>query len=506
MMTAKSLISSFPLESLLAGIVDKALVRGINVTGIATDSRKVKSGDLFIACIVGDVSNISYINDAIKAGASVVLVDERQLPDPSLCPVPLFRTKELVKKIGVIADRFYQHPSADMKVVGVTGTNGKTSVSHLLAQCLNDLSEKDCGLIGTLGYGSLGNLVPGPNTTPEPLTLQALLADMRDQKFRKVVMEVSSHGLDQYRVVGVKFDLAIFTNLSRDHLDYHKTQRDYAISKQRLFHEYEIKKHVINIDDEIGKIIFNELPENVQKIACTLEADKYNSSLKKEDLILGKVIDIQPDGMTIEIHSPWGEGILSTQFMGEFNVRNILSVLSALCLLGYSFDEAISRISHCKNIPGRLESFGNDSTPKVIVDYAHTPDALEQVLATLKSACAGKLYCVFGCGGDRDPGKRALMAAVAEKFANFITITSDNPRNEDPEKIIKDIYAGISNSKNVEIEIDRATAIGKTIRKASINDIVVIAGKGHEDYQEIAGVRRPFSDQQIARKILGLTE
>lgn len=506
MMTAKSLITSLPLESLLEGFVDTSLVKGIHISGLATDSRKVNSGHLFIACSIGGISNIPYINDAIKNGAIAVLADDRELPSPCLCPVPLFRTKELFKKIGIIADRFYQHPSADIQVTGVTGTNGKTSVSHLLAQCLDASSDTKCGLIGTLGYGPINNLVPGPNTTPEPLTLQALLADMRDQKLRSVVMEVSSHGLDQYRIAGINFNLAVFTNLSRDHLDYHKTMQEYADSKRRLFNEYGIKKHIINVDDEVGKSIFSELPNDVQKIGCTLDFDKYDAARDRENLVFGKIIDTQPGRIKIKAYSPWGEVVLSTQFIGEFNVRNILSVLSAMCLLDYTFDEAVTRISHCKNIPGRLESFGSDKTPKVFIDYAHTPDALEQVLVTLKSVCNGKLYCVFGCGGDRDPGKRPLMAAVAEKYANFITLTSDNPRSEKPEKIIQDIYAGISSNHNVDIEIDREAAISKTIRMAGVNDIVVIAGKGHENYQEINGIRQPFSDQKITRKILELTE
>lgn len=504
MMNAKSLISGCPLESLLEGIVDKFPVTGINITGIATDSRKVTSGNLFIACIVGSVSNIQYINDAVKNGAVAVLIDENELPEPCICSVPVFRTKELVKKIGIIADRYYQHPSSDIRVVGVTGTNGKTSVSYLLTQCLETSSENGCGLIGTLGYGRINNLVPGPNTTPEPITLQALLADMRDRKLREVVMEVSSHGLDQYRVTGVRFNLAIFTNLSRDHLDYHKTLQDYAASKQRLFNEYGIKKHVINIDDELGKKIFNELPDDVEKAGCTLENHIYESEHNKEDLVYGKVIDINPGGMKVEIYSPWGKGILSTQFIGIFNLRNILSVLSALCLMDFSFNEALALVSRCKNIPGRLETFSANNFPTVAVDYAHTPDALEQVLSTVKSVCQGNLHCVFGCGGDRDAGKRPIMAAVAEKYADYITLTSDNPRYENPAKIIEDMFAGITSKKNVYIEVNRKTAIENTISRAGVNDIVLIAGKGHENYQEINGTRLPFSDQQITKDILGL--
>ena len=502
MMAAKSLSSGYPLESLLAGIIDSAFVQDMEVTGIATDSRKVNPGNLFIACTIGGDSNIPYINDAIKAGAVAVLAEGPALPDPYLCSVPLFRAKDIYKRIGVIADRLYQHPSADMTIIGVTGTNGKTSVSHMLAQSLTVLPNNICGLIGTLGYGPINNFVPGPNTTPEPLALQALLACLREQKIHQTVMEVSSHGLDQYRIAGVKFELAIFTNLSRDHLDYHQTMQNYALAKRRFFTEYGIKKHVINIDDEFGSKLFNELSGGAQVIGCTLDIKKYTDARNRNTLVYAKIVDVQPVRMTMELKSPWGEGDISTQFIGNFNAHNILSVFSALCLLGYTFNESISRVSGCGNVPGRMECFGNNSTPRVIVDYAHTPDALEQVLSTLKSVCTGKLYCVFGCGGDRDSGKRPLMAAIAEKYANHITLTSDNPRHEEPEKIIQDILAGITHQQNVEVEIERETAIQNVIKVASVNDIVLIAGKGHENYQEIAGVRRPFSDQEIVKEVL----
>lgn len=504
MMAAQSLSSGFPLQSLLDGLVDITLPPGIEVTGVATDSRKVKAGDLFIGCAVGGQSNIPYIDDAINAGASVILAEDRALSAGYPCSVPLVRAKDLYKKIGPIADRLYRHPSAAMTVTGVTGTNGKTTVSHLLAQSLSAAGEI-CGLIGTMGYGRVDQLAPGLHTTPEPLVLQALLAEMRDRKMHQVVMEVSSHGIDQHRIAGVKFDLAIFTNLSRDHLDYHQTMQDYAAAKRRLFTDYGIKKRIINRDDEFGRSLIRESGNDGHTIACTLDVDAVNATENSNDLVLGRVIDMQPGKMVMSVKSPWGAGDLVTRLYGEFNARNLLAVLSALCLLGYSFDEALARLSRCRTIPGRMETLGNENTSRVVIDYAHTPDALEQVLSTLRSICAGELYCVFGCGGDRDQGKRSLMGAIAEKYADHIILTSDNPRYEDPEKILRDIFAGISSRRNVAMEIDRDSAIRAAIGKAVKNDIVLIAGKGHETYQEIAGVRRPFSDQGIVRKALGMS-
>lgn len=502
MMTAQSLLPGYSLDKLLEGFSHSGNANGINITGLTTDSRKVTSGDLFFAFVTGGVSNVSYINAAISAGAKAILVEDNELPDPYLCPVSLFRIKNLHEKIGIIASRFYQHPSSDLTIVGVTGTNGKTSVSHLLTQCLDMLSGHNCGLIGTLGYGPLDKLVPGLNTTPEPVTLQALLADMRDRKFRHVVMEVSSHGLDQYRTAGVEFDLAVFTNLSRDHLDYHKSMENYAFAKQRLFTDYNIRKQVINVDDDFGSRLYEETFSSIEKVATTLDVKKLKTTNKYPNLVYGEVVSTQAGGMKIFVDTPWGKSQLLTSFVGKYNVHNLLSVLSSLCLLGHNFDDAMSVLSRCKNIPGRMEFIGNSTTPRVVVDYAHTPDALEHVLSTLKPVCTGNLHCVFGCGGDRDSGKRPLMAAVAERYSNIITITSDNPRNEDPGKIIQEIYSGITDKKKVNIEIDRKTAIHNAIGKAKVNDIILIAGKGHESYQEITGTRYPFSDQKIAAQFL----
>lgn len=502
MMAAYTLPSGYPLDILLKNLTAETVLPDIHVTGITTDSRKVNPGDLFVAYRIGEHSSVPYIADAVKAGACVVVADAGSLPEVFPCSVPLYRIDQLYKVIGIIADRFYDHPSSGMTVIGVTGTNGKTSVSHLLAQSLSDGQGKTCGLIGTLGYGTAGNLIPGAHTTPEAIALHAMLADMRDLNIKQVVMEVSSHGLDQYRIKGVEFDLAVFTNLSRDHLDYHQSMEAYADAKRRLFTDYGTGKAVINMDDQFGRKLVAELPQSVESIAYTLDRVTYHKYQGKYQMVYGNILPDLSGSVSMELNTPWGAGNLGSNLSGRFNASNLLACLSSLCLLGHPLPDAIRRLSGCKGIPGRMEVFGGNKHPRIVVDFAHTPDALGNVLSTLKSSCDGKLYCVFGCGGDRDKGKRPLMGELAAKYADVIVITSDNPRFEDPEAIIKDILKGISNHDNVMVETDRERAIQNTIKTASHNDVILIAGKGHENYQETAGVRRPFSDQEVVRKIL----
>ena len=502
MMAVRSIITGYPLSALLRGFMSATSFVDVNVTGIAIDSRKVLPGDLFIACRMDQRSAITYINKAISAGASAVVAEAGNLPESLQCSVPVVWIDNLISKTGFIADRFYGHPSGEMTAIGVTGTNGKTSVSHILAQTLSDSRKNLCGLIGTLGYGQIDNLVQGLNTTPDPITLHHLLANMRDQNITQVVMEVSSHGLDQYRIAGVDFDIAIFTNLSRDHLDYHGDMESYANAKRRFFTDYQIGKAVINLDDNFGRSLIEELSENVQVIAYSLDADANLQLNKNILLVSGKIVSELPEKLTLEINTPWGAGCLTSNLMGKFNAHNLLACLSALCLLDYPFDKALFRLSHCKNIPGRMEKFGVDQQPQVVVDYAHTPDALEQVLLTLKTHCRGRLYCVFGCGGERDKGKRSQMGAIAEQYADTIVLTNDNPRHEDPNAIIQDILSGIRKRNQIVIETDREKAITSTIKAATEKDIVLIAGKGHENYQNIGGERLSFSDQHVVGRVL----
>ncbi len=500
MMAASTLSSGHPLSRLLQGIVS-APVPPVDITGLATDSRKVQPGDLFIAHAVGGDSGVPYIAFAVHAGAVAVVAEAVQLPEPCVCSVPLFRVTELSRYTGIIADRFYAHPSGDMTIIGVTGTNGKTSVSHLLTQSLQMNDTIRPGLIGTLGYGKIEQLQPGPNTTPEAIALQKLLADFRERNMSHVVMEVSSHGLDQYRVNGVKFDQAIFTNLTRDHLDYHGSMDDYAAAKRRLFTDYGVAQAIINLDDPFGADIIHKLPADTEVIGYTLGPDKDRSV--SCPCINAKILPTTSGLLSLQLNTPWGDTRLDTQLSGAFNAYNVMAVLGAQCLSGTGLHDAVERLSRCHPIPGRLENFIFPDDVRVVVDYAHTPDALEKVLITLRKTCTGHLHCVFGCGGDRDQGKRPLMGAIAEQYADHVIVTSDNPRHEDPAQIIKHIIAGIKDQKKVVVEVDRARAIQLAIHNANKGDVILIAGKGHENYQEIAGHRYPFSDQAVVRSLMG---
>ena len=500
MMAAHTLSPGYPLSALLRNLVEVPVAAEVYVSGLATHSGRVRKGDLFIASVPGNAGSVTYINDAVRAGACAIVVEADSLPDPFLCPVPLYRIRDLCTKIGIIADRFYRHPSSAMTVIGVTGTNGKTTVSHLLAQALTLSGKGTCGLIGTLGYGTIYDLAPGPNTTPGAVALQSLLAGMREQNIRQVVMEVSSHGLDQCRTVGVEFDLAILTNLSRDHLEYHITLENYAAAKRRLFTDYRINQAVLNLDDDFGNSLAGEL--NAEVTGYTLNPRRAGEQQGKRPVMFGSITASREGKMHMEVDGSWGKTTLVSPLLGRFNAYNMLASLSALCLLGHPLEQAASWLSACRCIPGRMQCFSDSRQPLVVVDYAHSPDALAQVLETLKEMCQGKIHCVFGCGGDRDKGKRPMMGAVAERYADNIILTSDNPRSENPDLIIRDILGGIKNRAKVIVEPDRATAIAGAIQAAATGDIVLIAGKGHENVQEIAGKRLPFSDQQHVRNLL----
>ena len=503
MMAVKKSISGCSIKLLLNGFVDSSSLPDIVINGLSSDSRKIKPGYMFVIQSVYGQSNLAFINDAVRNGAIVVIADVDLFPETFLCQVPVVRIKDLHKKTGEIASRFYGNPSDHMSVIGITGTNGKSTVSHLLARSLTDSGRGECGLIGTLGYGPFGRLTPGANTTPEAVTLQSLLAEMRCENIRQAVIEVSSHGLDQYRVAGVKFDMAVLTNMSRDHLDYHSTFENYAIAKQRLFTDYPISKAVVNIDDQFGLGLIKKLPETVKSIGYTLDKNKRGEFSDSLMVVSGTIKNISLGEMTMDIDSPWGSGLLTTELFGRFNAYNLLAALSALCLFDILFEDAIKRLSQFKNISGRMECFITGNSPYVVVDYAHTPDALEQALSVLRPICTGKLICVFGCGGDRDKGKRPEMGTIVNHYADSIFLTSDNPRHENPDIIIQDIAQGISRNASVTIEPDRESAIRNAIMSASSADIILVTGKGHEDYQEISGIRKPFSDQKIVADCLG---
>jgi UDP-N-acetylmuramoyl-L-alanyl-D-glutamate--2,6-diaminopimelate ligase len=461
-----------------------------SVKNITSDSRKVQPGSLFLA-YPGDKSDgRSYIADAIENGASAVLWEPDAFEWNAKWDVENKPIKHLRLQAGNIASQFYNKPSAKMWMIGITGTNGKTSISQWLSQCFNHLGNKTA-VIGTLGNGLPNQLSATENTTPDAVLLQAMLADYVKQDVKTVAMEVSSHGLHQGRVKGVHFDVAVLSNLTRDHLDYHGTFEEYADEKRRLFVENDLKYAVLNSDDKFGREIEAELASSRTPV-MTYGID--SGAVRATELHFNNT------HFAFYAHTPYGNVPVKANLIGRFNVYNVLAVLATLLVSKVSLDDAVEAISHIQSAAGRMQTLGGGDLPLVVVDYAHTPDALEKVLTTLKAQASAKLICIFGCGGNRDAGKRALMGKVASEIADAVVVTSDNPRDEDPDKIIQDIVGAMQG--NFAVEEDRAKAISIGIFSAKPQDIVLIAGKGHEDYQEIRGKKQPFSDVEQAQHVL----
>lgn len=463
-------------------------------TGITADSRCVKPGALFLAYPGTHSDGRNYIDQAIQAGATGVIWDDQDFDWPAEWLVSNVPAKQLKQHVGDLAAEYFGHPSKQVSMIGVTGTNGKTSVSQWIAQCLTILGQKTA-VLGTIGNGFVdmesATLSEAANTTPDAILLQSMLADYVAQQAKAVVMEVSSHGLEQNRVNGVAFDIAILTNLSRDHLDYHRTMEAYAAAKQKLFDWDGLTMSILNADDAFGRQLAEKLKqENKPFISYGLEQGD----------VAGSDLHLHQQGLTMQVITPQGQAVLHAPVLGRFNAYNLLAVLATLLTLNIRLEDAIAAIAKIKPVTGRMQLFGGGGMPLVVIDYAHTPDALEKVLTTLKEQSPAKLICVFGCGGDRDAGKRPLMGAIASKLADEVIVTSDNPRSEDPLNIIRQIQAGLSGP--FAIAEQRDAAIKMAINSAHAGDIVLIAGKGHEDYQEIAGVRYPFSDALVAQAAL----
>lgn len=488
------------LSELLAGLATVEAAEDRPVFGLVLDSRSVRAGDCFLACPGLTGHGADYGREAARAGAAAIAVDaDRVGIDLGGVDVPVVRVRDLPSQVGIIAGRFYAHPSRDLLVIGVTGTNGKTSVSHFLAHVLNGRGGP-CGVIGTLGNGLVGQLQPAAMTTPDPITLQRLMAGMRDRRARSVVLEVSSHGLDQGRVSGVTFDVAAFTNLSRDHLDYHGTMDAYGKAKQRLFHQSGLGAAVLNLDDPFGREILSDMPAGVRVLGYTLMSNTEHLCR----CVCGRGLRLTAQGLSMDIESPYGQGVLQSALLGRFNAYNLLAALAVLVEIGMPLEPALQGLSGVSGVPGRLERFGGGmGRPMVVVDYAHTPDGLQQALRAVRELCAGRLWCVFGCGGERDRGKRPQMGRVAEALADHVVLTWDNPRREDPAAIIDAILSGIGDPDRVRVVPDRAEAIALALSQAAPGDAVVVAGKGHEAYQEIAGQRYPFCDRDVVQGILG---
>jgi len=503
------------LSDLLAGIARLPAEANRMVNGLCLDSRTLRAGDIFIA-IKGQTHDArTFIDTAITRGAQAVLW-ESEADVAAVEPItelgwrltatgekiPMIAIAGLASQLGLIADRFYAEPSKYLSITGITGTNGKTSVSQYLAQCLSD--DAGCGVMGTLGTGVIGSatdLEQTGYTTPDALHCHQWLADMRAQSVSEISMEVSSHALEQGRVNGIRFDCAVFTNLSRDHLDYHGDMDAYARAKAGLFAMPGLKQAVINVDDAYGRELAAGLSSEVQLIRYGLQADN------KPD-VLGQNLKLDAQGLSMQVVTPWGSSPLRIPLLGRFNAGNVLAVLAVLGLKGLPFKQIIVRLQRLVAIAGRMQCLGGGEHPLIVVDYAHTPDALEQALLAVREHVQGQCWCVFGCGGDRDRGKRALMGEVAARLADQIILTNDNPRTEAPEKILADIRREISDDKTVMVEADRAAAIAQAIAKAGAGDAVLIAGKGHEDYQIIGRDKQPFSDvneveKQLLKKVGG---
>ena len=461
------------------------------VTGLALDSRRIKPGNLFIAMPGTAADGRQFIQDAIQQGAAAIVYESSDGFEPQPASLPQYPVKNLSSIAGVIADRFFGSPSKQLTVIGVTGTNGKTTCTQLIADALNQL-EKSCAIIGTLGNGFPGKLDTTIHTTPDVVTVHSLLAKFISDGADSVCIEVSSHALEQGRVNGVAFDVAVFTNLTRDHLDYHGDMESYGAAKARLFSLPGLKVAVINGEDEFGKDLLKNLPEKVQAIRFGLGSGEYNATM----------IAAGHEGLTIEVSTPLGMSTINSQLFGRFNAANLLAVLAVLVACDISLSDAAESLSKIRPVAGRMERFGGkQDKPLVVVDYAHTPDALEKVLMALREHTEDSLWCVFGCGGDRDRGKRPQMGAVAEQLADHVVLTDDNPRHEDAKQIIADIQSGMTSSP--EVIHRRAEAIRNAVQNANPADIIVLAGKGHEDYQQIGDKRTPYSDRDTVAEILG---
>ncbi|MDO6562882.1 UDP-N-acetylmuramoyl-L-alanyl-D-glutamate--2,6-diaminopimelate ligase [Amphritea sp. 1_MG-2023] len=484
---------SYTLAELMPSLADSKLAP-LLISGLCQDSRQVKSGDLFFARNGVSHKGIDFVCSAAAEGAVAAIVDDAELAaaDSIDVSIPLIGVADVASAIGEVASRFYGEPSLHLQVIGVTGTNGKTSCAHYVAQLLSFCGET-CGLIGTVGNGLLGQLQAATHTTPDAIGVHKLLADFRQQGATAVVMEVSSHALDQQRISGVHFVAAGFTNLSRDHLDYHGDMANYAAAKARLFNDLAIEHQVINVDDAFG----------VSLLAGQTGHQRVGFGESPEADVRATEVQLSASGIRAHIELPRGSFELDSGIIGRFNLSNLLLTIAITDQLGYSLQQIAQGVGQLSPVAGRMALVSRE-TPQVVIDYAHTPDALEKALLALRSHCHGQLWCVFGCGGDRDNGKRPQMAKVAERLAGRIIVTSDNPRMEDPEHIIAMIMTGFSDTAAVICQVDRQQAIEQAIAALAPDDILLIAGKGHETYQDIQGVKLPFDDLAVARQALAM--
>lgn len=486
------------LVSLLGSQLAQQLAH-IRLTDMQLDSRAVTAGCLFVALKGHQIDGREFIAQSIAQGATLVIAQTEQASQHLTLAwqhnVPILSFYQLPRYLSRLAALFYGNPSSQACLVGVTGTNGKTTVSQLLAQWAG-LLGKSSAVMGTIGNGLWGQIKAATNTTGSAVEIQRNLAHFVEQGADFVAMEVSSHGLVQYRVEDLAFSAAVFTNLSRDHLDYHHTMANYANAKKRLFSELSSQQQIINADDIIGQQWLAQLPQAVA-VSCD-----PNYQPQQKNFVKATALFFSPQGMELEVHSSWGNGKLQANLVGAFNASNLLLAFATLLALGYPLEALVQTAPRLQGVCGRMEMLTAENKPTAIVDYAHTPDALQKALQAARVHCQGELWCVFGCGGDRDKGKRSLMGAVAEQYADRVLLTSDNPRTEQPEQILQDILQGITQPEQVEVELRRELALQYAMQNAKPDDVVLVAGKGHEDYQIIGNTKYPFSDQGILKTLL----
>ena len=489
------------LSELLADFVDEVSLPPLEIADISSHSGKITPGSAFIALPGLRSNGIDYAIDAVKAGAVAVIYDagdeysQSRVPllqkQVNACWVPV---EQLDRANGHIVSRFFGDPGRAMTIVGITGTDGKSSVTHLVVQALTRIG-KNCASIGTLGYGIGNELVADSLTTPDAVSLQARLHEFRQKRCEYVVMEVSSHALEQFRVNGCDFDIAVLTNLGRDHLDYHGSRESYAAAKARLFHEFELSGRIVNADDEFGR-----------QLCDTVDAEsliRYSVADGGQSEVSLKAREITEHGQNVIAATPLGEVTAVTALLGDFNVENTLACIATLIALGLDRQQIEIAIKDLKPIPGRMEKFGGGAgRAAAVIDFAHTEQALRACLTACRKHTAGRLWCVFGCGGDRDQGKRPGMGRAVEELADRVVVTDDNPRSESPQKIVAEVLAGMQDPDRACVVHNRQAAIEYALSQAAAGDLVVIAGKGHEQEQIIGNERRPFSDRHVVGRIL----
>lgn len=474
---------------LLSGLVELTPeLSALSITNISLDSRTIQPGGLFLALAGRGRHGLEFLSAAVAHGAVLVLAEGPVSRDMQ-SQVPVLVIDALSSQVAQLAAKFYRHPADLLRIIGVTGTNGKTSTTHFLAQALR--SAWRCGVIGTLGNGFVGELQAATHTTPDAVSVQCLLADMRSQGAQAVAMEVSSHALDQGRLDQVPVHTALFTNLTRDHLDYHQTMARYGEAKLRLFSRPDLKFAVINAGDELAQSIPALLPSGCRLVRCYFSPD----AKPEGEFLQLQALSTEATGLVIRFVSSWGEAELRTRLFGHFNAHNLLLTAGVLLAWGMPMAQIVPALSAVRPVPGRMQvQGGTNGQPLVVVDYAHTPDALEQALRALRPHTQGKLICVFGCGGDRDAGKRPLMGRLAEQLADVVMITDDNPRHEVSAEIIQQIQSGMQCADQALVVADRAQAIRQAIALAQASDVVLVAGKGHEQTQQVGDDKFPFDD------------